>query len=489
MRAAKGYIMTERQMDQNAIGAFIQSLRKEQGLTQKDLGSRLGVTNSTISRWEKGDSYPDAGMYEPLSRALGVSVAELLSGRRISDSEYRKAADQQIISLAQENEGGGSRLYRPLIVLSGFLSVLLIIIMLLHESGLIILQSQAKYIAAFFILSILIQICSGCMPDLFSGIRRFLSDKSDNSNITDEIRAMKTAVKINAGAGIIISIISLDQAIRFFHDSTRLMTYVAQALDPIIIAVLLDLILIAMAYFLGSGNALHSHGLLTKKVSFAALFSVAIISYFFLLCSIQMYPDGKLYDDAYFTAQKSEANDTVMFYFKTYKNIPIKVNADAAFSAGGHLTFNGISRDLSYSYYKRSTSFSALRNSTGADLRLLDGSGFEDRDNLAIKCGTGQLRSIRIYLSDISCYGHRIRCDVIYPVAVVSPKQMINEVDSFDPAELKVSSFVTSYHDRCYLADGKSDGSRDAFINDRGVIYHLSSDMSEAQLKKWINGL
>lgn len=95
-------------MDQKSIGSFIQSLRKEEGLTQKDLGSKIGVTNSTISRWEKGDSYPDAGMYEPLSQALGVSVAELLSGRRMTDREYRKAADEKIISLAQENEQGKS---------------------------------------------------------------------------------------------------------------------------------------------------------------------------------------------------------------------------------------------------------------------------------------------------------------------------------------------------------------------------------------------
>ena len=121
-------------MDQKSIGSFIQSLRKEEGLTQKDLGSKIGVTNSTISRWEKGDRYPDAGMYEPLSQALGVAVAELLSGRRMTDREYRKAADEKIISLAQENEQGNPPYYRIVIILSGFISVLLIITELLRQA-------------------------------------------------------------------------------------------------------------------------------------------------------------------------------------------------------------------------------------------------------------------------------------------------------------------------------------------------------------------
>ena len=46
-------------MDQRKIGEFIAAMRKEQGLTQEELGYRLGVTNKTISRWETGKYMPD----------------------------------------------------------------------------------------------------------------------------------------------------------------------------------------------------------------------------------------------------------------------------------------------------------------------------------------------------------------------------------------------------------------------------------------------
>ena len=43
-------------MDQKRIGQFIAQLRQEKGLTQAQLGQRLGVTNKTVSRWENGVS-------------------------------------------------------------------------------------------------------------------------------------------------------------------------------------------------------------------------------------------------------------------------------------------------------------------------------------------------------------------------------------------------------------------------------------------------
>ena len=41
-------------MDMMKMGAFLQELRKEQGLTQEQLGEKLHISSKTISRWEKG---------------------------------------------------------------------------------------------------------------------------------------------------------------------------------------------------------------------------------------------------------------------------------------------------------------------------------------------------------------------------------------------------------------------------------------------------
>ena len=43
------------EMDLTQIGKFIAELRKEQQLTQEQLGDKLGVTNKTVSRWENGN--------------------------------------------------------------------------------------------------------------------------------------------------------------------------------------------------------------------------------------------------------------------------------------------------------------------------------------------------------------------------------------------------------------------------------------------------
>ena len=44
-------------MDQEKIGRFIAQLRKERGMTQEQLGERLGVSQRTVSRWETGVSH------------------------------------------------------------------------------------------------------------------------------------------------------------------------------------------------------------------------------------------------------------------------------------------------------------------------------------------------------------------------------------------------------------------------------------------------
>lgn len=44
-------------MDTVKTGRFISELRREAGLTQEQLGERLGVTNKTVSRWETGVSH------------------------------------------------------------------------------------------------------------------------------------------------------------------------------------------------------------------------------------------------------------------------------------------------------------------------------------------------------------------------------------------------------------------------------------------------
>lgn len=90
----------------NDIGKFIQEIRKEKGLTQKELAELIGVSDKTISKWENGNSSPDTSMLMSLSEALEITVNELLSAEKISPENYSMKAEETIMTLMKENEAG-----------------------------------------------------------------------------------------------------------------------------------------------------------------------------------------------------------------------------------------------------------------------------------------------------------------------------------------------------------------------------------------------
>ncbi|GAD35012.1 putative transcriptional regulator [Microbacterium sp. TS-1] len=61
------------------MGRFLAGARRAAGLTQKELAARVFVTESAVSKWERGLSYPDLATLGPLARALGVTEGELVS--------------------------------------------------------------------------------------------------------------------------------------------------------------------------------------------------------------------------------------------------------------------------------------------------------------------------------------------------------------------------------------------------------------------------
>ena len=69
-------------MNKERLGNFIGGERRSLGLTQKDLAARLHVTDKAVSKWERGMSYPDVTLLEPLAAALDLTVEELMACRR-----------------------------------------------------------------------------------------------------------------------------------------------------------------------------------------------------------------------------------------------------------------------------------------------------------------------------------------------------------------------------------------------------------------------
>ena len=67
-------------MDNYVTGSLIKKLRESKKMTQEELAQKVCVSDKAISKWETGRGFPDIGLVEPLAKALGISVIELLSG-------------------------------------------------------------------------------------------------------------------------------------------------------------------------------------------------------------------------------------------------------------------------------------------------------------------------------------------------------------------------------------------------------------------------
>ena len=73
-------------MDQDKIGKLIAKLRKEKGLTQRELGEKVGVGFKAVSKWERGITCPDISIINELSKILGITSDELLTGEISNES-------------------------------------------------------------------------------------------------------------------------------------------------------------------------------------------------------------------------------------------------------------------------------------------------------------------------------------------------------------------------------------------------------------------
>ncbi len=70
-------------MDNYITGATVRRLREEKGITQAQLAEQIGVSSKAVSKWETAKGLPDITLIEPLAKALGVSVMELMSGNTV----------------------------------------------------------------------------------------------------------------------------------------------------------------------------------------------------------------------------------------------------------------------------------------------------------------------------------------------------------------------------------------------------------------------
>jgi transcriptional regulator with XRE-family HTH domain len=67
-------------MDCDKVGRLIFTLRKEKGITQKQLADAMNISDKTISKWERGQGCPDVSLLHELSNVLNVNFEKILVG-------------------------------------------------------------------------------------------------------------------------------------------------------------------------------------------------------------------------------------------------------------------------------------------------------------------------------------------------------------------------------------------------------------------------
>lgn len=82
-------------MDKVKTGQLIREARNAKNYTQSELGDLVGVSNKAVSRWEKGETFPDVGVLELLSRVLDLSIQDIVTG------EVVPASDQAVVEVVR----------------------------------------------------------------------------------------------------------------------------------------------------------------------------------------------------------------------------------------------------------------------------------------------------------------------------------------------------------------------------------------------------
>ena len=155
-------------MDQVKIGKFIAECRKEKGLTQRELADILGISDKTVSKWERGNGLPDVSLMLPLCNLLGISVNELLSGICLDQNSYQQKAEENFMSLIKEKQEAKKKIILEIVIGLGTILPAFAMYML---AGLLTLETWIRIVliaSATFLMLVGISVC--CVLERDAGV-------------------------------------------------------------------------------------------------------------------------------------------------------------------------------------------------------------------------------------------------------------------------------------------------------------------------------
>lgn len=137
-------------MNQEKIGKFIATCRKEKKITQSELAEKLGVTDRSVSNWETGKNMPDLSLFKPLCLMLGITINELLSGERLSKEKYQEKFEENIVNTIDYSTKTMNRY-------SGMISLIFIVFgLFISISAIMIFPSESSWGSIYSVFGILV---------------------------------------------------------------------------------------------------------------------------------------------------------------------------------------------------------------------------------------------------------------------------------------------------------------------------------------------
>ena len=179
-------------MEKKTIGKFIAALRKANGMTQKELGEKLFVSDKTVSRWECDECTPELSLIPSIAEIFGITTDELLRGERNNPdreasseeaaSKQKSKSDKQFKLMLDRN----SRKYKNLTLIAVGITVLGFIAAMIANLGF------SKGLIAFCLATtfcVASEICQICFA-----INACITPDEDDDTYTDKIQVANTGV-------------------------------------------------------------------------------------------------------------------------------------------------------------------------------------------------------------------------------------------------------------------------------------------------------
>ena len=105
-------------MDQNKTGKFIAQLRREQGLTQKELTDKISVSDKAVSKWETGKGFPDIWLLESLANSLDIKVSDIIAGEIIEDTNITENIVTDIVDATINEQEKKTKMFNWIIAIT-----------------------------------------------------------------------------------------------------------------------------------------------------------------------------------------------------------------------------------------------------------------------------------------------------------------------------------------------------------------------------------